>query len=361
MLLTNEFILFFTILFFLLGFSLSYLILPVIINVVKSLDLFEKVSDRSSHNCPVPSFGGVAFFIIISFALGFSGEIYDRTQVLALLPGVLIVFFTGLKDDLTGTRPLTKIVMQLLAGASLVAYPQFNISDLNGFLGIHQISEWLMFPLSLLVIIFFINAYNLIDGIDGNAGLIGVVIFSFYAFIFGFVGDWLMLSICVAMIGGLIAFLRFNFSSYGKKIFLGDTGSLLLGFVIIAFVFYITSKDYAHQLTFFVPEQNLPYVLLAILFVPTFDALRVFITRLINNKSPFKADRSHMHHIILDKFEWTHKKTTFVIAIVNVILVALVTIICHYNTQLISASLFVLITVFVTMFLNRQVKKISKR
>lgn len=360
MLLTNEHILIISVLFLLIGFILSYLIIPVIINVVKTLNLLEKVSDRSSHTCPVPSFGGVAFFIVILIALGLSGEIYDRTQVLALLPGVLIVFFTGLKDDLTGTRPITKIIMQLLASASLVAYPQFNIVDLNGFLGIHQISEWLMFPLSLVVIIFFINAFNLIDGIDGYAGLIGIVIFSFYAFIFAMVRDWLMLSVCVSMIGAFIAFLRYNFSKNGKKIFLGDTGSLLLGFVIITFVFYIISKDYAHQLTYFVPEQNLPYVLLAILFVPTFDASRVFITRLINHKSPFKADRSHMHHIILDGFEWSHKKTSFVIAVFNMLLVVLITFICHFNSQLISASLFVIIIVSITIFLNSLSKKIKK-
>jgi UDP-GlcNAc:undecaprenyl-phosphate/decaprenyl-phosphate GlcNAc-1-phosphate transferase len=346
-------------LFLLFGFIVTYLIIPVIINVVKIKRLFEKVSDRSSHTSPVPSFGGVAFFIVILLSLSFAGQIYTGNQVLALLPGVIVVFFTGLKDDMTGTKPTTKIYAQLIAGISLILYPQFEISNLNGFLGIFEISEWVVIPLGLLIIVFFINAFNLIDGIDGLAALIGIVIFLFYGVIFALVGDWLMLSVSLSMIGAFIAFLRFNFSRKGKKIFLGDTGSLLIGFTIISFVFYIMSKEYATQLTTIVPVQNLPLILIAILFVPIYDALRIFINRISQGRSPFSADRGHMHHIVLDSFGLSHRRTSFIIAILNVLLVLTMTVVCHYNSQLISALVFVLIITLISVYLYSLAKKLK--
>lgn len=345
--------------FLLFGFLVVYLIIPVIINVVKLKRLFEKVSDRSSHSSPVPSFGGVAFFIVILLSLSFAGQIYAGNQVLALLPGVIVVFFTGLKDDMTGTKPTTKIYAQLLAGFSLILYSQFNIVNLNGFLGIFEISEWIMIPLALVIIVFFINAYNLIDGIDGLASLIGIVIFIFYAIIFGVVGDWLMLSVSLSLIGAFIAFLRFNFSKNGKKIFLGDTGSLLIGFAIISFVIYIMAKEYSTQFTFVVPTQNFPIILISILFVPIYDALRIFIDRISKGRSPFSADRGHMHHILLDSFGLSHRRTSFIIAILNVLLVLTMTVICHYNSQLISVLVFCLIIALFSIYLLSLSKKIK--
>lgn len=347
-------------LFLLFGFLVVYLIIPVIINVVKLKRLFEKVSDRSSHSTPTPSFGGVAFFIVIILSLSFAGQIYAGNQVLALLPGVIVVFFTGLKDDMTGTKPTTKIYAQLIAGISLLLYSQFNIVDLKGFLAIFEISEWIMIPLGLLIIVFFINAFNLIDGIDGLASLIGIVIFLFYAVIFMLVGDWLMLSVSFSLIGAFIAFLRYNFSRKGKKIFLGDTGSLLIGFTIISFVFYIMAKEYSTQLTFIVPAQNLPIILIALLFVPIYDALRIFIDRISKGRSPFSADRGHMHHLVLDRYGFSHRRTSFVIAILNVLLVLTMTVVCHYNSQIISALVFALIITFISLFLFAMAKKIDK-
>jgi UDP-N-acetylmuramyl pentapeptide phosphotransferase/UDP-N-acetylglucosamine-1-phosphate transferase len=242
----------------------------------------------------------------------------------------------------------------------LLLYSQFNIVDLKGFLAIFEISEWIMIPLGLLIIVFFINAFNLIDGIDGLASLIGIVIFLFYAVIFMLVGDWLMLSVSLSLIGAFIAFLRYNFSRKGKKIFLGDTGSLLIGFTIISFVFYIMAKEYSTQLTFIVPAQNLPIILIALLFVPIYDALRIFIDRISKGRSPFSADRGHMHHLVLDRYGFSHKRTSFVIAILNVLLVLTMTVVCHYNSQIISALVFVLIITFISFFLFAMAKKIDK-
>lgn len=346
-------------LFLIFGFVIAYLILPVIINVVKIKRLFEKVSVRSSHVTPVPSFGGVSFFIVILLSLSFAGQIYSGNQVLALLPGVIVVFFTGLKDDMTGTKPLTKIYAQLLAGISLILYPQFEITHLNGFLGIFDISAGIMFPLGLIIIIFFINAFNLIDGIDGLAALVGIVIFLCYSVIFALVNDWLMLSVSLSLIGAFVAFLRYNLSRNGKKIFLGDTGSLLIGFIIIAFTLYIMSNEYAKQLTFIAPVQNIPIILIAILFVPIYDALRIFIDRMSQKRSPFSADRGHLHHIVLDRFQLSHRRTSFVIALLNVLLVLVVTIVCHYFSQLMSILIFALIIAFISIYLFALAKKMK--
>ncbi len=322
--------------FFTTSFMLMYFVTPVIIQVVKLKRLYEKMNDRSSHSQHVPSFGGVTFFIILVLILSIAEQFFVTSRAMFLIPSSLLIFFTGLKDDLTGISPWNKIMMQVIATSLLFISPDFQITDLHGFLGIHEIAPWVCIPLSFFVVIFYINAFNLIDGIDGLASSLGALFFTFFAITYYSLNDYMMMAVCLSMVGSFIAFLRFNVSK-DKRIFLGDTGSLFIGFLIAAIVINILSKDYAENINM-TYASNLPILMISALFTPVFDSIRVFVIRLQNNRNPFAPDRTHVHHVILDYFQFTHRKATSVIISMNSLLLIVMGFVTEYFNHLIALS-----------------------
>lgn len=156
------------------GFIATYFLIPPVINVVRIKKLYEKRNERSSHHLPTPSFGGVAIYLPMLLALVFSAHLFADLTATYIIGGVSILFFVGLKDDLTGIKPSNKLIAQLLAAALVFLSPSFQISNLHGWLGLQQLHSLLLFPLAFVVVAFFVNAFNLIDGIDGLSGGLGV-------------------------------------------------------------------------------------------------------------------------------------------------------------------------------------------
>jgi UDP-GlcNAc:undecaprenyl-phosphate GlcNAc-1-phosphate transferase len=345
--------------FFVSSFMAMYFVTPVIIQVVKLKNLFEKVSDRSSHSQRVPSFGGVTFFIILIISLSISEQFFVTSRAVYLIPSTLIIFFTGLKDDMTGISPWNKILMQLIATTMLFLSPDFQITNLHGFLGIHEIAHWICIPLAFLVVIFYINAYNLIDGIDGLASSLGVLFFTFFAVVYFSLDDYMMMAVCLSMVGSFIAFLRYNVST-DKRIFLGDTGSLFIGFLIAAIVINILSKDYHRDLNMSYIS-NLPLLIISALFVPIFDSIRVFVIRIQNNRNPFRPDRTHIHHVILDYFKLTHRKTSFYIVSTNALILLIMGFVTEYCNHLISLLFLLLISTVFAVILHKLRMKLPNK
>jgi UDP-N-acetylmuramyl pentapeptide phosphotransferase/UDP-N-acetylglucosamine-1-phosphate transferase len=330
---------------------LMYFVTPVVIQVVKLRRLFEPVSNRSSHGQNVPSFGGITFFIVLILALNISEQFFVTSRAVFLVPSSLFIFFMGLKDDLTGISPWNKIIVQLIATTILFLSPDFQITNLHGFLGIHEIAPWICIPLAFLVVVFYINAYNLIDGIDGLASGLGALFFTFFSVVYFTLNDFMMMAVCLAMVGSFVAFLRFNISK-DKRIFLGDTGSLLIGFLIAAIVINIMSKDYQQEV-WMNNAANLPLLIISALYIPVFDSIRVFIIRIQNGKSPFVSDRSHIHHVILDHFKISHRKTAFILVSLNALILFImgfVTDFCNHKT---SISVLIFITVVLAVVLHK--------
>lgn len=301
-------------LFFTAGFVLTYFLTPVVIQVVKVKRLFEKLSERSSHSVHVPSFGGVTFYVVFVMAISIAEQFFMMGRAVYLVPTATIMFVIGLKDDLTGISPFNKIMAQIIATTLLFLSTDFQIIDLHGFLGLHNASPILVVPLSYAVVIFFTNAFNLIDGIDGLASSLAAFYLAVFACIFGILKDWAFVSVCVCLVGVFIAFLRYNLSS-DKKIFMGDTGSLFIGFLLVAFVVHLMASDFSGKLI--LKDANLGVFLIALLFVPVLDSIRVFIARSLEGRSPFSPDRNHIHHILMDRFNLTHRQTTARILILN--------------------------------------------
>jgi UDP-N-acetylmuramyl pentapeptide phosphotransferase/UDP-N-acetylglucosamine-1-phosphate transferase len=167
-----------------------------------------------------------------------------------------------------------------------------------------------------------INAYNLIDGIDGLASTVAIIIFSIYAMIFFATDLHFYFLLCLSLIGILLAYLYYNFSST-KKIFMGDTGSLIIGFCIGVCTLKFLAMDAALFSHFSFQPENKLIVIAAILWVPLFDMFRVIGVRLLNKKSPFYPDRNHMHHILIDT-GLSHFKATMLLGFLNYLLVIVI-------------------------------------
>ena len=242
----------------------------------------------------------------------------------------------GLKDDLTGISPRNKIVGQILATSLLFLSSDFQITQLHGFLGIYNIPIGLSIPLAFAVVIFFINAFNLIDGIDGLSSSLATFFFTFFGIFYFLRGDYTLMMICVSFVGMFLAFLRYNLSS-DKKIFMGDTGSMFIGFMLSAIVIEIMSSNF-NEYVQSMQASNLPHVLIGVLYIPVLDSIRIFIARAAEGKSPFAPDRTHIHHLLMDYHGWKHRKTSSVILLLNIGIALLVWQTCILAPQWVVAT-----------------------
>lgn len=302
------------------SFLCTYLTIPKIIGVVTYKRLMDNPNERSSHTGKIPSLGGIAFFMVTLMGFYFLQR-YDHSEMtMALIPGLLILFITGLKDDLVVLGPITKLGAQFAAISFVLLDPAFQIRSLNNFMGIENISLYISIPLAAFVMLFIINAFNLIDGIDGLASMVGIVIFGVYSLVFYALHLYFFLGVSLLIIGSLVAFLRYNLSGT-KKIFMGDTGSLIIGFLIAAATIRIFGLEPELLQKLPLQLENMPLVAMAILIVPVFDTARVFTVRLINGKRPFTADRNHIHHILMDYFKFSHRRTSIILGVANGIFV----------------------------------------
>ena len=194
------------------SFIVSYLVVPRIITIVRIKNLMDDPNQRSSHKEKTPTMGGVAFFASLLSSLYFLQGHDSQGLSLSLVIGLLILFYIGIKDDLVGVTPKTKIIGQILAFVFVMDSSELSIDTFNGFLGIYNLPLWFSFSLGVFIIISIVNAYNLIDGINGSASMVGIMIFSIFAFIFYQTQDYYFVLLSLSVIGCLLAFLRYNIS-----------------------------------------------------------------------------------------------------------------------------------------------------
>jgi len=303
-------------------FLLTYLTIPKIIKVVEHKRLMDHPNQRSSHSSRTPTLGGVAFFYCLIFALFFirGRDVFD--EAMYIIPGLTILFIVGLKDDLVVISPGAKLLSQVFAIVFILANPSFTIHSLNGFLNIYEIPYYLYLIIGGFMMITIINSYNLIDGIDGLASIVGIVILVIYTTIFYLTEEYFFALLAIALNASLMSFLGFNLSS-NKKIFMGDTGSLIVGFIIsILTLKFLALRPVVYTDLPFLLE-NAPLIAISILIVPLFDTARVFAIRIANNKGPFSPDRNHTHHVLIDYWGLTHKQASFIIGCFNLLFVTL--------------------------------------
>ena len=270
--------------------------------------LFAEQSARSSHQHPTPAFGGVSIFIVGMITLLLTiGAGFDNA-IGFTLASCFILFLTGLKDDLIGTSARTKFLVQLLAAFLFVVNPDFALGHLSGFLGIGLMDPNWTYLIGMVFIVSLVNAFNLIDGIDGLSGMTAIVSFSVFGVYFYLNDQYIYTIFCVTLIGALASFLTFNFANPGKKMFMGDTGALVVGFLLAVFSLRILEVQPLEAFVGFYPK-NAPLFILSVLIIPMLDTARIIVIRLSNGQRPWHADRSHMHHVLLD-LGYSHKEAT---------------------------------------------------
>jgi len=241
---------------------------------------------------------------------------YDTAHLsFNLVAGTTILFVVGLKDDLVILSPLTKIISQLLAISFVLINFDLLFVSFHGFLGIEEVPVYVSILLEYFIFLAIINTYNLIDGIDGLSGGIGVLANLTFGFWFLLTDNIQLAILSFALTGSLLAFLRFNLFSVKNKIFMGDTGALVVGFIMAVLV--IKFNDLNGICTGPYKIGAAPAVSIGILIVPIFDTVRVFILRILKGKSPFLPDKQHVHHYLV-KLTGSHKKSTSIILLVNV-------------------------------------------
>ena len=347
---------------FLANLITTFLLIPRIRNTTLKLGYIDTPDARSSHQNTVPTFGGIAFYISLILTLFMLQKEYDNAIIITLLVSISILFFTGFKDDLRNSSPKAKLFGQLLAVSLLMLHSEFYISSLHGLFGIYEMPPIIGVPFSVFLFISIINAYNLIDGIDGLASMVGIVVAFSFGVLFYHLDLYFYTGICVAIISMLFAYLRFNFSTK-KKIFMGDTGSLTIGFVLGILGMRLMTLDFETVSLIGIPRSGIPLLFLTILIVPTFDVSRVIFIRLIKKMSISSPDRNHIHHILIDA-GLTHKKASLLLGFVNIFLVGMM----YFSIKLIGLytsisflALILLLFIYLFFIMNRRFDAIRIR
>ncbi len=295
------------------SFIITFLAIPVVLQVAEKKKLYDVPDERKVHTRLVASLGGVGIFggFILASLLSIQGYLNPEFQY--FFAAAMVIFFLGLKDDLMILSASKKFIGEIIAASIIIHLGGIRLDSMYGLFGFEQLPEAFGLALSYLTIIVVINSFNLIDGVDGLAASLGILTMLVFGTYFFAVEYQAYALLAFSMAGALIAFLIFN--HHPAKIFMGDSGSLMVG--LINAILVIKFINVAHAPSVAVPLTSSVAIGFAILIVPLLDTLRVFAIRILNGKSPFTPDRNHVHHLLLDR-GLSHAAVTFTCVGINV-------------------------------------------
>lgn len=299
-----------------LSFLVVLIITKPLIKLAVRVSLVDQPNYRKVHKTPIPLIGGLSIFIASSLALGlilpFKMEIFTGTSIYS---SVVLLLIVGIIDDRYEVRAILKLAIQL-ALAHVVYSSGVKIESLYGFFGIYGISEWMQYAFTILIIAGVVNAFNLMDGIDGLAAGLAILGFSVFSILAYLTNQFELLLVFLTIIGALASFLIFNLSRKNKA-FMGDAGSLIIGFILVVSGIKLLQEAQGTSTISVVAIG-----VIAVLIVPVLDALRVFRRRMKAGKSPFSSDKTHLHHLILFT-GLSHKLATIGILLIVIIMLSL--------------------------------------
>ena len=296
------------------GFLISYLLMPNIIYLAIRKNLFSSLKPviNGGEVRKISNLGGIAIFVglRITHSLFIDLENFPTDYYIAAL---FIIFLIGLNDDLTGMRPLNRLIAQITVALVIVIPGDLYVHSLDGMFGIYELNPMLGMFLSAFFIVGLINAFNLIDGIDGLAGSLAFTIMLAFAYLFYLLHRTDLTLLSLAFSGTLLAFLLYNL--HPAKIFMGDSGAYIIGFTMGTLSIELVNGSSQNSIEILGLTLNSAYgIVVALLFLPVFDTIRVFTLRICNKKHPFKGDSNHLHHRLI-KLGFTHSQiaATFVV------------------------------------------------
>jgi UDP-N-acetylmuramyl pentapeptide phosphotransferase/UDP-N-acetylglucosamine-1-phosphate transferase len=279
---------------FIISFIVCFILIPVIIKLSTRFNLVDKPNERKVHKVPISRLGGLGIVLgtLSSAPLWFLKG--DPALLIHLLGGMLILVIIGVVDDIRELPPKVKFLGQFVA-ALLLAHAGLLIDNLFGIFGIEHLPVLVQYVLTVFIVTGIINAFNLIDGIDGLAGGLALIDMMSFFVIF-FVAHEVGTALIVASVGGgLLAFLKYNY--HPARIFMGDTGSMILGFLLsaVGIMTLVISRTASPHFSY----SEAAIIVFSIFILPVYDTLRVFAVRVINKKSPFSPDKTHIHHLLM--------------------------------------------------------------
>ncbi len=353
---------------FLLSMICGFVFTPIILDFCKRRGLYDLPSERKMHKTAVPRLGGISFMpsMLLAFAIvmmmlnpSVNGDNINISLWSAYFCiSLAIIYLTGFIDDLVGLNARVKFTAQIFA-AALMPMAGLSINTLYGFCGIYEMPFWLNAPLTVFVMVFIMNSINLIDGIDGLAACLSLLALG--GFLLAFIREDMhyYCMLIAGLMGTLIPYLYYNM--WGKiennrKIFMGDSGSLTLGF-ILSFLFVKFASYNPNVMQFHMDGLILPYTLLA---VPVFDVVRVILFRIHHHRAIFKADKNHIHHKLVRAGLTQHQALLFILALsLGYILLnlPLFKVINLTYIVIIDIIIYTLVNVFINLMIEHQEKE----
>lgn len=325
----------------LLSFSVSFFMIPVIIRMAVLRSLLDLPGHRKIHTSPTPSMGGIAVFSALLISLLLVVDFAGSPEIAGFLAAMTIIFLVGLKDDIFFIAPIMKFAGQVLAVLMLLAVAPYRLVSFGGFMGIDALHPAVSFVFTALTMLVIINAFNLIDGVDGLAALMGSSTLCFLGIAMLLKGDTAHTIVAFSAFSAIIAFLIFNWNP--ARIFMGDTGSLVLGFINAVLVVRFISLYSDQEATTFISVA--PAIGFALFFVPMADLLRLVIIRLQQGKSPFEPDMQHLHHCLLEK-GLNHRQTSILLVVSNCFFIAYAIVMQHLGNTVLIFSMFMIGALF---------------
>jgi UDP-GlcNAc:undecaprenyl-phosphate/decaprenyl-phosphate GlcNAc-1-phosphate transferase len=294
--------------------------IPSIIAVANRLSVFDEPNERKLHEESIPILGGVGIFAATLFAFTIWGSSFFETQHVFIITALIIIFFFGLRDDIAPLGALKKLSGQVIASLIVILYCDIRLQGLRGLFGIHNIGWLPSISITLLIMLFIINAYNFIDGIDGLAGGLAMIASVVFGTLFFVYSDFLMSILAFSLAGSLAGFLPYNFNK--ARIFMGDTGTMTVGFILAVLGLHFLELTRITNPPGFFTFESSPVMVFSAMVIPLTDTIRIFIVRLINRRSPFRADRNHIHHL-LQILGFSTVATCIILYFVNIFFVVL--------------------------------------
>ncbi|MEL1253530.1 MraY family glycosyltransferase [Flavobacterium sp. DGU38] len=329
-----------------LSLILALVFIPVIRNIAIKVNLVDKPNYRKVHLTAIPLVGGISIALAVLTTIFVSNyRLSFLREYLPILASAMVLLIVGVIDDKKDICAKYKLIIQFLL-ALIIAFSGTRITSLFGVFGVYEIVIWQQYLLTILIITGVVNAFNLMDGVDGLIGILSLLGFFILLIIAIYFKDYNLIFSSILFIGAILGFLRFNLGK--EKIFMGDSGSLFIGFILITEAIKFLQK---HEIG---KENSFSYtVLLLILFfsIPVFDSLRVYMGRIKRGNSPFSADKSHLHHLFLGA-GFGHKKTTLMISAIFAFLLLIETTLQSFlSITLIIAASIIIFSIIVRILL----------
>lgn len=311
---------YFIVLVFVISLIVSSLAHKPTLYFARKNGFFDNPEERKLQRAPVPVMGG---FVVFLGAMAGSMCYWFKHDSLALVPiqiAMLIMLLIGAWDDVKKLSPVFRFVLEILIVIALAVGNDYPVNDLHGLWGIHEISPWIAWPLTIFACVGIINAINMIDGIDGLSSGICIMAFGFYGLLFFYAHDFVRVALSVSIIGGLIPFFIMNVFGNRSKMYIGDAGTMMLGIALCDMVMAMLTKGSPCAIQTEHTTFCLIAFALAVLAIPVFDTVRVMLGRICRGESPFTPDKTHLHHAFID-YGFHHLETSLMEIILNMMII----------------------------------------